>query len=215
MNEPEKKWQESQINGWKHDKNEIVDFFKRFNLDVDNLYDCITSLDYTRMQIICYLLSKIKKSIKICDFLDTLEKENNEDVDAIKIFFLISHAEITMNNFGLLDSKGELVNKFFEPVVEKLRYKIKICLGDKGKITEIPFSGILYKIRCEYAHEGSYTGKIFKNGKAERNDANNLFSFKNGNKNISGECALTYQEFIDIYMEALVENIIIFSECTG
>jgi len=215
MNEPEKKWQESQTSGWKNDKNEIVGFFKRFDLEISDLYNHIISLDYTRMQVICYLLSKIRKAVKICDFLDTLERESNEDVDAIKIFFLISHAEITMDNFGLPDSKGELVNKFFESVAEKLKYKIKTSLGNETKIKEISFSDILYKIRCEYAHKGNHTGKIFKNRKTKHNDTKNLFLFKDGNKDIFGECGLTYQEFANIYIEALTNNIKKFSGYTG
>jgi len=208
----EKKWQESQINGWKNNKTEIVNFFQRFNLITSNLYDQVMGLEYGKMQVICYLLSKIRKVIKICDFLDTLEKENKEDVDVIKIFFLVSHAEITMNNFGFSGEKRKLVNKFFEPVAEKLKYEIQTSLGNGTKIKEISSSDILYKIRCEYAHEGNYTGKIFKNSSTEHNDAENLFSFKNDDKDIFGECGLTYQEFINIYMEALIDNIKKFSE---
>ncbi|MCL5011907.1 MAG: hypothetical protein M1320_00580 [Patescibacteria group bacterium] len=210
----EKGWQERQINGWENDKMEVVHFFQRFGLDIDNLYDRVMELEYGKMQIICYLLSKIRKVIKICDFLDTLEEEG-EDVDIIKIFFLISHAEITMNNFGLSSSKEELVNKFFKPVAIKLKYKIRTSLSGVSQVKELSPPSILYKVRCEYAHEGNYTGRIFKNRGMEDGNAERLFPFKNDNEDISGECALTYQEFTNIYMEALVENIENFSKCTG
>jgi hypothetical protein len=209
----EKKWQKSQIAGWKNDKKRITSFFHRFDIEIAAVYTHITNLDYTRMQTICYLLSKIVKSIKICDYLDRLEREEHADVDAIKIFFLISHAEITMNNLGLKDNKKELVRKFFVPVAEKygLKYKIRVGLDSINITRGMYFSDILYKIRCEYAHEGNYTGKIF-NKRKDKENVYNSFHFKSNNEDFYGECILTYKEFLDIYMEALVENIKTFSD---
>ena len=208
----EKKWQESQIKGWKDDKNEIVSFFERFGLRVSSLYEEVTNSRYDKMQIVCYLLSKIKKAIKICDYLDILEKEEHADIDAIKIFFLIAHAEITMNNFGLRDSKSILVSNFFKPVMVKhrLNYRMRISLENIKEVGGMSFSDILYKIRCEYAHEGNYTGKIFMTKKEE--GVVNAFSFKSGGKDVFGECGLTYLELVNVYMEALVENIKEFLE---
>lgn len=213
VDEPEIRWQKSQIAGWKSDKDKVASFFNRFDLDITDIYDHVTSLDYNRMQTICYLLSKIMKAMKICDYLDVLEKEEHDDVDAIKIFFLISHAEITMNNFGVDDNKKELVNKFFKPVEKKygLEYKIRVSLSSIDETGNMPFSDILYKIRCEYAHEGNYTGKIFKNRREEKDNYFNMFRFKHKIKDFFGECKLTYQEFVNIYMDALVENIKTFS----
>jgi hypothetical protein len=64
---------------------------------------------------------------------------------------------------------------------------------------------ILYKIRCEYTHEGNYTGIIFR-----RTEVGNSFYFKDKNGNLSGICDLTYQEFIKIFMKAVIENIKIY-----
>ena len=63
------------------------------------------------------------------------------------------------------------------------------------------FSEIFYKVRCEYAHEGNYTGKIFKDRKKEDKF---IFGFKCDGKDISGECNLTYKEFIDIQAAARI-----------
>lgn len=210
MDEAEKKWQERQITDWKNDKGEIVKFFSRFDLDITDIYDHITSLDYDKMQVICYLLSKVRKAIQICDFLDTLEKKEHADVDVIKIYLLISHAEIAMNNFEIEDRKIEMVKKFFDPAIDKygLNYKIRISLGSIEDTGSMSSPEILYKIRCEYTHEGNYTGKIFKK---PGDDCQNLFRFKSDNKDIHGECNLTYQEFLNIFMDALVENIKNFS----
>lgn len=204
IDKAEKNWQERQIANWRNDKNEIVKFFSRFNLDVADVYDHVTSLDYNKMQVICYLLSKVGKAIKICDFLDDLKKKEHADVDVIKIYLLISHAEIAMNNLGIKDKKIEMVKKFFDPVVTRsgLYYKIRMDSGN----TSSP--EILYKIRCEYTHEGNYTGIIFKQ---PGDDCSNLFRFRSGNKDVYGQCNLTYQEFLNIFMDALVENIKIFS----
>ncbi|MDP2692934.1 MAG: hypothetical protein Q8O88_04815 [bacterium] len=206
----DKKWQQMQIVNWKNDEEEIVSFFNRFNLDVKDLYKHVTGIDYEKMQTVCYLLSKIDKAVKICDFLDTLEKDNHEDVDVIKIYTLISHAEITSRSFGVNGSKIELVKKYFSPVEQDLKYRIIPNLPSTGKTLDINFADILYKIRCEYTHEGNYTGRIFK--RDEDGASSLLFSFKDGNEELFGECGITYKEFINIYMTALVENIKSYSK---
>lgn len=204
----EKKWRQSQVANWKNDEDKISSFFKRFNLDVRNLYKYVTSIDYDKMQAICYLLSKIDKAIKICDFLDTLKRDNHEDVDVIKIYILISHAEISSRSLGKRGVAIELIKEFFSPVESSLKYKIMPGLSDK-KISNLNFADILYKIRCEYTHEGNYIGRIFK--RKEDGTYSILIRFKCGNKDFYGECGLSYEEFINIYMEALVENIKTFS----
>lgn len=204
------KWEQFQIANWKNDKDEISIFFKRFGLDVEELYDHITSIDYDRMQTTCYLLSKIDKAIKICDFLDTLERDNHEDVDVIKIYILISHSEITSRSFSKKGSKIELVKQFFNPVESKLKYKIMLSLSYRMKTPNMDFADILYKIRCEYTHEGNYTGVIFKRFGEDPKSVKG-FSFSDNGKQLFGECGITYKEFLGIYMEALIENIKNFS----
>ncbi|MCK5475263.1 MAG: hypothetical protein KAI71_01600 [Candidatus Pacebacteria bacterium] len=217
INEFSNKWQNMQKESWKNNKGEIVDFFNKYVQDVSELYDFLICLDYKKQQRIFYLLSKIRKVIKICDFLDSLKKEKNEDVDKIKIFLLISHAEITINTFYQKDvnnnsSHRELVKKFFAPIVDRygLDYKVRITIDDINKIKDATFSSIFYDIRCEYVHKGNYTGIIFKNEKSE-DCAYNFFFFEKKSQTINGECKLTYKEFINIYLDALVENIKIFS----
>lgn len=207
--EVEKKWEKSQIATWQNDKDEIVTFFKRFNLDISDLYDHITSLDYEKMHTILYLLSKFDKAIKICDFLDTLEKNNHEDVDVIKIYILISHAEITSRSFGEKGAKIDLVKKYFKPVEADLRYRIIPSISSSRKTPSIDFADILYKIRCEYTHEGNYLGRIFK--RDEDGAFSLLIRFKDGQKELFGECGITYKEFLNIYMTALIEDIKVFS----
>jgi|SRR3989344_665684 len=203
------KWQQMQMANWKNDEDEIVSFFTRFGLDARYVYKHVMAIDYDRMQAICYLLSKIDKAIKICDFLDTLERDNHEDVDVIKIYTLISHAEITSRSFGGKGSKIELVKKYFSPVEQDLKYRIIPNLPSKGKTPDINFTDILYKIRCEYTHEGNYTGRIFK--RDEDGASSLLFGFKEGGETLYGECGITYKEFLIIYMKALLENIKKFS----
>jgi hypothetical protein len=206
----ESNWEQSQIMNWKNDENNIYLFFKRFDLDFREIYKHVINIDYHRMQIICYLLSKIDKAIKICDFLDGLEKNNNEDVDVIKIYILVSHAEIVSRSLGKKGTNLELVKEFFNPVEPAFKYKIRPSLTNKITIN-MDFADILYKIRCEYTHEGNYTGKIFLRKREEENIFN-IFNFKHNDESFSGCCSLIYKEFIDIYMKALVENIKIFSD---
>jgi len=208
--ESEIKYEQRQIANWKKDKNKIVLFFQRFNIDVSSIYDHILGMDYERMQVLYYLLGKIDKAVKICDFLDYLKINNNEDVDVIKIYILVSHAEITSNN---LKGKGigvELVRKFFSPVESDLKYEIIPNYLSKKIQKNINFVDILYKIRCEYTHEGNYTGIIFKK---EENNVSNIFYFKyDEDKELSGKCNITYKEFLNIFMKTLIENIKIFSD---
>ena len=211
----EDKWENSQILGWKNNKDFIVSLFKRFNLDVIDLYAKVISCSYDRMQAICYLLSKIGKVIKICDFLDTLEKENHEDVEVIKIYLLISHAEIASRTFGVVGKKDVLVKEFFDPIVDKykLNYKIRLSLGKlpRDPKDDLLATDILYKIRCEYAHEGNYTGRIFRKAETE-SMVYNGFSFKHSNSQIMAECSLSYTDFLNIFMDALWRNIEKFIE---
>lgn len=197
-------WEQLQKENWKKQKNDLVASFKRFNLDISDIYNQVMSIDYNRMQEICYLLGKIDKAIKICDFLDILERDNHEDVDIIKIYILISHAEITSRSFGKGGPKIDIVKNFFSPVKSFLEYKIIPTFP-----STMDFADILYKIRCQYVHEGEYLGKIFKENKLS---VNNIFTFKDYDKELGGSCGITYKEFIDIYIKALFENIKIFSE---
>jgi hypothetical protein len=212
VDEFEKKWQLCQIQGWQDDKSSIVNFFDRFDIDIADLYSHITSIDYDRMQVICYLLSKIDLAVKLCDHLDNLKKKDYADVDIVKIYLLISHAEITINNFGIQGNKVDLVKKFFDPVAEKhgLKHKLRAGLEGIEKTGYIPYYKILYKIRCQYTHEGDYTGKIFKNTNDDKKTVL-IIQFIDNEKFIEGESNLTYDEFINIYMDALVANIKFYS----
>ncbi|OGH77474.1 MAG: hypothetical protein A2224_03730 [Candidatus Magasanikbacteria bacterium RIFOXYA2_FULL_40_20] len=213
MDDFKKKLEQSQIAGWKSKKEEVVLFFQGFGLDVNDLYDQIIMRGYEKMQKVCYFLSKIRKVADICDFLDKKAVECRWDVDVMKIFFLISHAEIAMQNFGKTGKKADLVKEFFGPVVEKydLNNNIKLSLSEIISNREINFgaSEILYKIRCEYTHEGNYTGRIFKTTiEPNEEHVGNMISFKINNSEIlCGECYLTYEQFLVIYMEALIKNI--------
>ncbi|MDD3487882.1 MAG: hypothetical protein PHH35_00860 [Candidatus Pacebacteria bacterium] len=203
-----RKWEQSQMVNWKKNEDEISSFFGRFNLDVRDLYKHVMSIDYDKMQAVCYLLSKIDKAIKICDFLDGLERGNHEDVDVIKIYILVSHAEISSRSLGKEKTGIKLVKEFFSPVASSLKHRIKPSLISKKNLN-LNFADILYKLRCEYTHEGNYTGRIFK----RKEDGKCFLSirFKIDDEYFYGKCDLAYKEFIEIYMEALIENIKKFS----
>lgn len=210
MEQEEKEQQKKQINKWKRDKPEIVKFFNKFNLNINNLYDHIIHLGYEKMRTVCYLLSKIRLAVKVCDYLNTLEKEERRDVDVMKIYFLVSHAEITMDNFGVKGNKKELVRKFFEPITKKYGLNYKIRYEDSSR--PMLFSDILYGIRNDYTHAGNYIGRIFKT-MSDEDDCPNYCSFYDKyNKMIYFCFNLTCKEFTDIFMDALVKNIKIFSK---
>lgn len=213
-NKFKEKWENSQLNDWKKDKDNIVIFFNKFNLNIGDIYDRIlTGLPYDKVQPIIYLISKMRLVMEICDFLDELAEEDSKDVDIIKIYLLISHAEITMNNLEFSGStKQEMVEEFFNSVQDKhkLNCKIKLILDSVENIKRsMSCAEILYKIRCEYTHEGNHTGKIFKKRKA---DCGYMFTFKDKGNDLAADCNLTYQEFLGIFMEAVIENIKIYAK---
>ena len=211
MNDFEEKWKKSQIAGWINDKEEVVLFFKRFGIEFDDIYNRILLLKYEQLRTVCFLLSKIRKIIDICDFLDQKAKLCKWDVDVMKIYLLISHAEIAMRDFGGRDENKKLVENFFNPVVKesKLNYKIRLSLGGFPMDNKRSLIGtqILYKMRCEYVHEGNYTGKIFRS-EYDEDFSFNIFTFKCDRLEIlCGECNFTYEQFLVVYIRALMENI--------
>lgn len=206
----EKLWQQGQLEGWRADASNVVAWFARFNIDAADVYNhVVNNTDYDTAQAVCYLLSKLDNAVKLCDFLDTLERDNNKDVDVIKIYLLISHAEIASRSLGGRGNGQELVRAFFAPVAPELQYRIKPTLASGGMIPDQDAAFILYKIRCEYTHEGNYTGKIFQRDGEKA--FGNLFSYHVDGSGLSGECGMTYREFLGICMRALIEHIKRFS----
>ena len=202
----EEKWKQGQKEDWSQNQTEVERFFYRFDVNITDTYSRLLGVDYDHMQVVCYLISKIMLAVKLCDYLDLLKRDEHRDVDVIKIYLLISHAEITMNNLGFLGVKKDMVKDYFNPVHDehRLKYMIKLSLTSMEEGGSLDFAGILYKIRNQYTHKGDYTGRIFKD---KSGDAINMFDFSDGSKNIYGECDLTYMEFMNIYLKALRAHI--------
>ncbi len=193
MNDLEYKWEQSQLLGWMNDKSS-KDMFKRFNINFENKFNEIIKLEYEKQQKIFLLISKIKKCIAICDFLDLQRKKKKWDVDKVKIFHLVSHAAIIgkLNN-PTLDKTLEI---FFAPVQNKINVNIYPSL-DRKKDKSFTGVEILLKIRHEYVHEGTSIGGFFST------NGDLVFScfYKNKKKNFSC-CKLTYEKFLNIFFEA-------------
>ena len=208
---------------WRDDAQRVQDFFMRFGVSISDEYSGILSVGYDKSQVAVYLIAKIEKAIAICDFLDSLASENNEDVDKIKIFHLISHAEIAMNTFSKNGSGAELIDQFFKPVDDKLQYTLRLVFNPKvmKKLSDlnhnISASRVLYKMRCEYAHQGNFTGKVFLPDESKSKDGD-WYSFC-FDWDIRGQCPmqvsaqtkLTYTEFLTIYFSALKHHFEIWS----
>lgn len=209
----EQRWQMNHLALWREDTPRIEEFFRRFGVEINQLYKKLFDLDYDYIQPIIYLIGKIEKVMEVCDFLDTLAKNNHDDVDKIKIFQLISHAEIAINTFSTKTAsmnKGDLVDSFFEPVKDKLQYSLQLSSDDTNKLSKIKQqvtpSRILYKLRNEYAHQGNFTGKVFKS-ETDEGKVLNGFSFdwdipKAQPIDVSGLTRLTYAQFLKIYFSA-------------
>ena len=156
--------------------------------------------------------------ISVCDFLDTLAENKDENVDKSKIFYLISHSEIIMNNLRLATQKtrkAELVNNFFAPVIDQLQqYTFKLTIRDANKLRkmkqETSASRILYKIRNEYVHQGNFVGKVFKIDSTEWKDQDFSFDWDIPNDqplSVYGKTNLMYSQFLKIYFSAFAANL--------
>lgn len=207
------KWENAQMEGWKNNAAVVQDFFNRFSIDIKETYIKLCKLLYNKQQPVMYLFGKIEKMIAICDFLDTLATNNHADVDKIKIFQLISHSEIIMNNLGLHSTdtkKVDLIVSFFEPVKDKLQHGLRLAIEHTNSLTEnhqdASSARILFKLRNEYAHQGNFTGKVFLSGTME-DRVYNSFSFdwdmpKTKPVNVCAITNLTYNNFLNIYFFA-------------
>ncbi len=215
----EKKWEQSQIKVCQDNRNTIISLFSRFSVDFEETYSKLLNLPYGRQQPAMYLLGKIQKMVSICDFLDELKRNHNEDVDKIKIFQLISHAEIVIKTLSSGKNKAELVSKYFDTVKESIKYRLRLSIQNTNDLSkkqeDTTASGILYKLRNEYAHQGNFTGNVFKRG-AENLDLYNIFMFDwdlPKEKKIilvSGETNLTCIDFMNIYFTALKNQLEIY-----
>lgn len=218
LNNMWQKWEDAQLAGWQEDNEDLKNFLLRFGVEIDCIALGLFNLPYDDIQPVMYLIAKIRKVMLICDFLDTLTKDHNEDVDKIKIFYLISHAEIAMNTLGDASrNKAEKVDNFFASAIERLRYLLHLTIDDntwlisQGENTSP--SRILYKFRCEYAHQGNFTQKVFKRADAEDYLYNSFSLYWDLPKNstqklVCGETKLTYEQFLNIYFYALKEHLV-------
>jgi len=212
------KWEQSQLTAWQGANGEKKDFFLRFDVGIDCRSLGLFDLNYDDIQPIAYLISKLRKMISICDFLDSRATEYHEDVDKIKIFHLISHAEIVMNTLGeMTGNNAEKVDEFFASEVGRLQHSLRLTIDDndqlmsRGQLTSP--SRVLYKLRCEYAHQGNFTGKIFRRDSAESH-VYNFFSFywdlpsSRAKVFVSAETNLTYADFLNIYFTAFKDHLV-------
>jgi len=215
--EKKQKYEQRQLTEWQGAVEEIKSFFLRFGVEIDCQGLGLFDLDYEDIQPAAYLIAKLRKIISICDFLDSRAKEHNEDVDKIKIFHLISHAEIVMNVLcDATRNNAEKVDDFFVPVDSQLQHSLCLTISDNSQLTSqgqvTSSSRILYKLRCEYAHQGNFTGKVFRRDSAE-DHVYNYFAFYwdlPGSRTkvfASAETNLTYYDFLNIYFTAFKNHL--------
>jgi len=210
--EDEINWNRMQKEYWasEKEKKSVLAFFKRFNQEnFEGIYNKIISLkNHDDAREIFYLIAKIIRIIEICDFLDKEKAEKNHDIDEIKIYLLISHSEIAARLVSSGDG-ASLVKKFFQSEKTELNYKIHASYEEKdkeGKLIKkiLDASYFLYLVRCDYTHNGNFTGNIFRTG-----DCGKFYVFDATEigKNISVEFNLSYNDFMNVYVKALVEII--------
>lgn len=213
------KWEQAQLARWRSDVDGITNFFAEYGVDFKATYEQLLDLTYDDIQPVRYLLGKMQKAIGVCKYLDDLAQKNGEDVDKIKLFQLISHAEIAMKVLdGVSSTNNKRVDEYFEPVASKLRYRLRLGIADTNALSKLgedtSAPSILYKLRCEYAHQGNYLGSLFRTPSSVKG-VYKLSSFEWDLKTaksrelrrVSMETNLTYDEFMHLYFVALKEHV--------
>jgi hypothetical protein len=171
-------------------------------------YDCFYDVNNA--------FGKLDKVLQICDFLDKLSKsKQSQDTEKIRITILVSCAEAVHRINKSREALGEnLVKGFFKPVSSKIDYKIKGYAGDNIPHTKV-FDAIevLYLIRNDYIHNGKFTGIFFRrnnSGDCIYNLGTFYYSEKKNKAHLIqafSECKLSYDEFLEIFLEAFIKNI--------
>lgn len=216
--EMKQRWETAQLTAWQDGNEESKDFFLRFGVEIDCLVLGVFDLGYDDIQPVAYLIAKLRKMISICDFLDSRAVEHNEDVDKIKIFHLIQLAEVAISDlYGATGNNAVKIDRFFTPVVSRLQYSLRLAISDTNQLSkqdqDTSPSQILYKLRCEYAHQAQFTGKVFKRDSAEEYVYYG-FSFDwdlpvtRSQINVHAETKLTYNEFLNIYFTAFKDHLV-------
>ena len=192
-----------------------------FYQGIKKLLENISKLEYDKFQIVHYTLWKLDKTLKICNFLIKCKKSKEpEDTEKIIITMIVSLAEAVYRiNRPSESNCAFLVKSFFKPVLDKIEYKIrwhcnKKCETWKCKIKKTFNSvEVLYLIRNDYIHNWNFTGNFFRNEQSNEyvyNFWTFYYSEKDNKTNLilaSSECRLTYQNFLNIFLDAFIFNI--------
>lgn len=141
-------------------------------------------------------------------------KKPPQDTEKIIITTLVSCAEATYRiNKPKEIFCEKLVKGFFEPVKSKIRYKIRGSVGDNPRKKIFNPVEVLYLIRNDYVHNGNFTGLFFRSENSEDYAYNfgtfHFYEKKDKLKLIqaNSECCLTYEQFLQIFLEAFIINI--------
>lgn len=213
------KWEQAQLMHWRSEANDVTYFFSDFGIDFKSVHEQLFDLHYDDIQPVMYLFGKIQKAIGICTYLDGQAQKNNEDVDKIKLFQLTSHAEIAMKVLNEADTTNQKrIEGFFEPIVSKLQYRLRLSIDDVSTLSklneDISASSILYKLRCEYVHQGDYLGNVFRIPSSDKRvyiSSSFKWDLKKSKTKkplqVFMETNLAYNEFMQLYLEALKEHI--------
>lgn len=181
----------------------------------NELKNKILELKYDSFYDINNAFGKLDKALQISDFLYKLgQSKLPQDTEKIRITTLVSCAEAVyrINKPTELISEN-LVKGFLKPVKEKLDYKIRGHIGEMPYKKTFEPAEVIYLIRNDYIHNGNFTGTFFRNPQAESH-VYNIGSFYYTEKEdktkliqVTSECKLTYQEFVEIFLKAFIENI--------
>jgi len=154
-------------------KLERIEFFKKYWLDICELYKNIEKLfdnNYDKFEDINYAFGKLESILNVCQFLRKTQKEKNHDTDKKIIFELVSLSESIYSLIKQIHNTENLIKWFFRPVKEKLKINIRPwiihathpifensggCIGAR----------ILYLMRNDYVHNINFTWKVFLSSK--------------------------------------------------
>jgi len=177
----------------------------------DTLKNEILGLKEDNLRNINDTFAILNKALQICDFLHRLV---DQDTEKIRITILVSCAEAVYKINKPKETISEnLIRGFFKPVRPKIDYKIR------GSVGEMPYPKIfgavevLYLVRNDFIHNGNFGGIFFRNEKSEDYAYQQDYFYYSEKENkaqlikVSSECCLSYNYFLNIFLEAFIKNI--------
>lgn len=176
----------------------------------------VIQLEQNKFEEVNYIFFKFEQTLQICDFLkESQQTPRYWDTDKIIVSILICAAEAFYRvNKPHVTLSINLIKWFFNPVREKLKYKISSHYPkNMPYIKEFDAIDTIFWVRNDYIHNANFLGTFFLHDSLSE-WVTQFWEFKYSKKShksklisINSKCSMKYNDFLVIYKEAFWKNI--------